>query len=49
MRARRERMGWTQYDVSERIGCCASSISKWENGRVKPRPHNELLWMIALM
>lgn len=39
LRLERERRGWTQAEVAERIGTTELSISRWERGTVLPRPY----------
>lgn len=34
MREARRRLGWTQLDLAQRVGCSESQITKIETGRV---------------
>ena len=45
-----EQKGWTQVDLGERVGEAASTISNWENERVRPsiEQGNELVLALAL-
>jgi ribosome-binding protein aMBF1 (putative translation factor) len=36
MREARHRRGWTQFDLSKRVGCSESQIAKIETGRATP-------------
>ena len=36
MRAARRRLGWTQLDLSRRVGCTESLVTKIETGRATP-------------
>ena len=36
MRDARRRLGWTQLDLSRRVGCTESQITKIETGRASP-------------
>lgn len=40
MAANRERAGYTQMEVAERIGVDRSAIAKWETGACMPRLTN---------
>lgn len=50
IRETREQKGWTQVDLGERVGEAASTISNWENERVRPsiEQGNELVLALAL-
>jgi transcriptional regulator with XRE-family HTH domain len=39
LRAAREKRGWTQAEVAEKIGCGSLNISRWENGITFPNPY----------
>ena len=39
LRQERERRGWTQSEVAERIGSTRVNISRWENGIIVPGPY----------
>ncbi len=34
----RERRGWSQADVAEKVGCDSKSLGRWESGKLLPRP-----------
>ena len=36
MRAARRRLGWTQLELSRRVGCTESLVTKIETGRCEP-------------
>ena len=36
MREARRRLGWTQLELAERVGCTESLITKIETGRATP-------------
>ena len=38
MREARRRRGWTQFELSRRVGCSESQITKIETGRITPEP-----------
>ena len=40
LRYERERRGWSQADVAEKVGCDAKTVGRWENGERFPRPHH---------
>lgn len=42
LRLERERRGWTQADVAEKIGCGTKTVGRWENGENLPRPHHRV-------
>src|SRR5947209_16514268 len=39
LRQERERRGWTQNEVAERIGSTRVNISRWESGTIIPGPY----------
>lgn len=38
MRAARGRLGWTQFDLAQRVGVSESQVAKIETGRAVPEP-----------
>jgi len=45
MRDARRRLGWTQLNLAQRVGCTESLITKIETGRCEP--HSQLKEQIA--
>jgi len=39
LRLARERRGWTQEELAERVGASPLSVGRWERGSVTPGPH----------
>jgi WD40 repeat protein/transcriptional regulator with XRE-family HTH domain len=39
LRLQRERRGWTQADLAEKLGCGTKTVGRWENGETLPRPY----------
>jgi transcriptional regulator with XRE-family HTH domain len=39
LRAAREKHGWTQAEVAEKIGTTSVNVSRWENGMTFPSPY----------
>jgi transcriptional regulator with XRE-family HTH domain len=39
LRYERERRGWSQSDLAEKVGCETKTIGRWENGDSIPRPN----------
>src|SRR5579859_595636 len=40
IRLERERRGWSQADLAQRVGCDPKTIGRWENGERIPRPYH---------
>src|SRR5690348_11825534 len=40
IRLERERRGWSQADLAERVGCEPKTIGRWERGERLPRPYH---------
>ena len=40
IRLERERRGWSQADLAERVGCEPKTIGRWERGERIPRPYH---------
>lgn len=38
IRAFRRQLGWTQWDLAERLGVDQGTVSRWERGVETPRP-----------
>lgn len=36
----RQRRGWSQADVAEKVACDAKTVSRWESGQRLPRPYH---------
>jgi WD40 repeat protein/transcriptional regulator with XRE-family HTH domain len=39
LRLERERRGWTQADLAEKLGCGTKTVGRWESGENLPRPY----------
>lgn len=46
--ARRERLGISQELLASRLGVSDATISRWENGVIRPHPMLERAWDAAL-
>ena len=40
LRYERERRGWSQADLAEKVGCDTKTVSRWESGERFPRPYH---------
>jgi DNA-binding transcriptional regulator YiaG len=38
----REGLGLSQGDIARHLGVAPSQVSRWENGKQRPRPHHAL-------
>ena len=38
VRGLRERLGISQHELAQRLKVTASTVARWEQGRMKPRP-----------
>jgi uncharacterized protein len=44
LRYERQRRGWSQTDLAEKVGCDPKTVQRWESGERLPRPyHRQLL------
>src|SRR5947209_18368488 len=40
LRYERERRGWSQADVAEKVRCDTKTVGRWESGERLPRPYH---------
>src|SRR5947199_8789143 len=40
LKLERERRGWSQADLAERMGTSVKTVNRWENGGNLPRPYH---------
>src|SRR5437868_12127185 len=40
LRYQREKRGWSQADLAEKLGCDTTTVGRWESGDSLPRPYN---------
>lgn len=48
MLRRRKRLGWTQEQVAEKIGCSQQAVCYWERGLNSPNLNLAIRWCTAL-
>lgn len=48
MRKRRKRLGWTQRQLANKIGCSQQAVHYWENGINTPNLGLAIRWCEAL-